>query len=114
MKVVSRAWKPSLGLNTQANLYGSFADASCQVHVVQPSGEPCMNDIVKAAYGALDGRALAQYVAAGEQTGDMHLATYDWAADELIVANASPDGTQLAYDAPLVRFSMSALWAQTL
>jgi hypothetical protein len=81
---------------------------------VQPSDEPCMNDIVKAAYGALDGRALAQYVAAGEQTGDMHIATYDWAADELIVANASPDGTQLAYDAPLVRFSMSALWAQTL
>jgi len=26
----------------------------------------------------------------------------------------APDGTQLAYDAPLVRFSMSALWAQTL
>lgn len=78
---------------------------------VQPSSEPCMNDLMHALYGNVSGLATLQYVTALEQTGDMHIAVYDWAADTLHVANASPDGTQLAYDATFVEFSMSALWA---
>ena len=80
---------------------------------VQPSSEPCMNDLMHAAYGALSGRAAAQFVAALEQTGDMHVMAVDFAGQgELLVSNASPDGTLLAYDAPLVQFELAALWAE--
>lgn len=49
----------------------------------------------------------------GEQTGDMHIAVYDFGVDLMFVANASPDGEQLAYDSTFVQFTMSKLW-QTL
>ena len=79
---------------------------------VQPSGEPCMNDLLHAAYGNITGLLVAQYVTALEQTGDMHIAVFDFGADKLFVANAAPGGAQLAYDATFVEFSMSALWAE--
>jgi hypothetical protein len=80
---------------------------------VQPSSEPCMNDLMHAAYGALSARAAAQYVAALEQTGDMHIAAVDFTGDgELLVSNASPGGGTSAYDAPFVVFSLAALWAE--
>lgn len=77
---------------------------------VQPSDEPCMNDCLLAIDGNVTGLNTFQYVTALEQTGDMHIAVYDWGADSLYVANASPDGKQLAYDATFVQFTMSDLW----
>jgi hypothetical protein len=77
---------------------------------VQPSDEPCMNDCLKAIYSNISGLNTFQYVTALEQTGDMHIAVYDFGADKLHVANASPDGTQLAYDATFVEFTMSKMW----
>ena len=72
-----------------------------------------MNDLMHAAYGALSARAAAQYVAALEQTGDMHIAAVDFTGDgELLVSNASPGGGTSAYDAPFVVFSLAALWAE--
>jgi hypothetical protein len=71
-----------------------------------------MNDLLHAAYGSVTGLLTLQYVTALERTGDMHIAVYDWGADTLHVANASPDGAELAYDATFVGFSMSALWAE--
>ncbi len=79
---------------------------------VQPSDEPCMNDLMHAAYGAFSGALTAAYVTALEQTGDMHIMVLDWAADELLVSNASPGGGVMAYDAPFVRFSLAALLAK--
>jgi hypothetical protein len=79
---------------------------------VQPSSEPCMNDLLHSIYSSVTGLATLQYVTALEQTGDMHIAVFDWGVDKLYVANASPDGTQLAYDATFVEFTMSALWAE--
>jgi isopenicillin-N N-acyltransferase-like protein len=80
---------------------------------VQPSAEPCMNDLMHAAYGSLTGRAAAQFVAALEQTGDMHVMAVDFAgAGELLVSNAGVGGALSAYDAPIVSFNLSALWAE--
>ena len=79
---------------------------------VQPSDEPCMNDLMHAAYGAFSGALTARYVTALEQTGDMHIMILDWAADELLVSNASPGGGVMAYDAPFVRFGLAALLAK--
>ena len=70
------------------------------------------NDLLHAAYGNVTGLLTLQYVTALEKTGDMHIAVFDFGADVLYVSNASPDGTQLAYDATFVSFTMSALWAE--
>lgn len=79
---------------------------------VQPSSEPCMNDLLHSIYSSVTGLATLQYVTALEQTGDMHIMVIDFGADKVYVANASPDGTELAYDATFVEFTMSALWAE--
>ena len=71
-----------------------------------------MNDLLKNAYGNLTGLVTLSYVTSLEQTGDMHIAVFDFGADKLYVSNASPDGKQLAYDATFVEFTMSALWAE--
>ena len=94
--------------------HDSFKDLLFINKHVQPSDEPCMNDLVHAAYGGITGRLTVSYITALEMTGDMHIMAVDFGADELLVANASPDGSQLAYDAPFVAFSLSALWAETM
>lgn len=71
-----------------------------------------MNDLLHAAYGNITGLLTLQYVTALEQTGDMHIAVFDFGADRLFVANAAPGGAQLAYDATFVEFTMSSLWAE--
>lgn len=84
---------------------------------VQPSTEPCMNDMMHAYYGSIDGPLVAGYVAALEQTGDMHIGIVDWtpAGPFLYVSNAGiadPNGTSVpAYDRPYFRFDLNALWA---
>ena len=80
---------------------------------VQPSSEPCMNDLMKWGYGAFDASVVAA-VTALEATGDMHVAIFDFGHDILLVSNASPDATQLAYQAPFVSFSMSTLLTHQL
>ena len=77
---------------------------------VQPSDEPCMNDCLHDIYGSVTGLNTFQYITALEQTGDMHIAVYDFGVDLMFVANASPDGKQLAYDSTFVQFTMSKLW----
>ena len=79
---------------------------------VQPSSEPCMNDLLHSIYSSIDGLNTFQYVTALERTGDMHIAVFDFGADKLYLSNASPDGNELAYDATFVEFTMSTLWNQ--
>jgi hypothetical protein len=86
---------------------------------VQPSSEPCMNDLMQAAVSAraMTGDVAARYVAALEQTGDSHIAVFDFTGDGTVrVANASPVGVggavTPAYASPFVAFNMSALWAE--
>lgn len=71
-----------------------------------------MNDLLHSLYSSVTGLATLQYVTALEQTGDMHIMIEDFGADKIYVANASPDGTELAYDATFVELTMSGLWAE--
>ncbi len=101
----------SLSLRAQPN-HDLFKNLVFINKHVQPSSEPCMNDLLHAAYGSVTGLLTLQYVTALEQTGDMHIAVMDWGADRLYVANAAPGGAQKAYDSTFVEFTMSALWAE--
>lgn len=53
-----------------------------------------------------------------EQTGDMHVAVYDWNNLFMYVSNAglsdANGNAQPAYDRPFLRFDMGALWNTTL
>ena len=74
-----------------------------------------MNDIMHWLYGNIDAVSTLQYVTALEQTGDMHIAVYDFSNALMYVANASPgDGhgnnVTNAYDMPFQRFNMTELW----
>ena len=71
-----------------------------------------MNDAIKSIYSSITGLTTLQYITALEQTGDMHIMIIDFGADKLYVANASPDGKELAYDATFGELTMSALWAE--
>jgi len=57
-------------------------------------------------------------VTAYEQTGDMHIAVFDWGNKQMYVSNAGladVNGNAVpAYDRPFLRFDMEALWNQTL
>jgi isopenicillin-N N-acyltransferase-like protein len=85
---------------------------------VQPSNDPCMNDLMHYAYGSFDGPTIAKYVTAMEQTGDMHIAIYDWGQEYMYVSNAgiaAADGSCIpAYERPFLRFDMGQLWNTTL
>lgn len=82
---------------------------------VQPSTEPCMNDVFHWLYGTVNATDLYQYVAALEETGDMHIAVYDFASSTMYVSNASPgdghgNGVVPAYNRPFLQFNMTQLW----
>jgi hypothetical protein len=89
---------------------------------VQPSQEPCMNDVISWLYGNINGTATFQYVTAYEQTGDMHIMVMDWSneganSNYIYVSNASPgdghgNGVTMAYDRPFLRFSTAAIFNQ--
>jgi isopenicillin-N N-acyltransferase like protein len=85
---------------------------------VQPSSEPCMNELMHAAYGAIDANALVQ-IAAVEATGDMHAAIYEWSTPpRMYVTNAAtPDASGnvvYGYQRQWLGFDMSVMWNTTL
>jgi hypothetical protein len=59
---------------------------------VQPSSEACMNDLAHWLYGGINAVGIAQYITAMEQSGDMHIAIYDYGQGQLYISNASPSG----------------------
>jgi len=77
-----------------------------------------MNDLMHYVYGHVDGQALVQYVAAMEQTGDMHIAVFDWNNDWMYVSNAgladAQGNAQPAFERQFVRLSMDGLWNTTM
>ena len=44
----------------------------------QPSADPCLNNLLHKYYGSLDPQVTLQYITAQFQTGDMHIAIYDF------------------------------------
>jgi hypothetical protein len=96
-----------------------FADLMFVNKHVQPSTEPCMNDLMHYLYGSIDGPSIIKYVTAMEQTGDMHIGVFDWNNRWMYVSNASPsdangNGAVPAYNRPFMRFDMQTLWDQSL
>lgn len=81
----------------------------------QPSSNPCMNDLMHAFYGSLDGPSIATYVTSLAQTGDMHIAIYDRGNELMFVSNAGASNAAgvavPAYTRPFQRFNLTALWS---
>jgi isopenicillin-N N-acyltransferase like protein len=86
----------------------------------QPSSDPCLGSLLQKYYGNLDAVKILQYVAPVHQSGDMHLAVYDYAQNYMYVASASPvpangDASQVipAYNRPFIRLDMASLFQES-
>lgn len=84
---------------------------------VQPSENPCLNSLLHEYYGSLDAATTIKIVSLF-QTGDMHIAIYDFNAKAMYVANASPPNTNgtisPAYQQPFIRLDMHQMWNASL
>lgn len=94
-----------------------FTDALFLDKHVQPSGDACLNDLVTEFYGNLSATNVFQFITAYAQTGDMHIAVYDFANRYMYVSNASPlsasGSVTPAYSMPFIRLDMNAMWNMT-
>jgi len=85
---------------------------------VQPSGSPCLGNVLNEGWGNIDAKYLFQQAAARLQTGDMHIAVYDYVNLFMYVSNAQiyvPGQPQLmAYQRPFTRLNMSAIFNEAL
>jgi len=89
---------------------------------VQPSGDPCMAQLLQQNYGNIDALNTINLISLF-QTGDLHAAVYDFGANAMYVGVANqtgpfppPDQSQImpAYDRPFLRFNMTQLFSETL
>jgi len=83
---------------------------------VQPTGSNCYSSLLQKYYGSLNVENTRQ-VCAISQTGDMQIAIYDFAKNQVYVANAKAEGEQgppLAYDRSYVKFDMNTIFAESL
>ena len=74
-----------------------------------------MPALVKEYYGKLDAKTVAQNFPRGMQSGDVHVAVYDFSKSEVMFSFGTTDGptgnyTRKACNAPFVKFGMQALW----
>jgi hypothetical protein len=79
---------------------------------VQPSTDPCLGSLLQDAHGAITPEMLVR-VASVHETGDTHVAVYDFLRMEMLVSNASPfvnNSVIPAYDRAFVRLDMKALF----
>jgi hypothetical protein len=84
----------------------------------QPSSSPTLPDLVKQYYGNLSAVNIVQNIPRLTQSGDVHIAVYDYGQQMAYVAqgitDAKGDFIRYAYESPFLRWSMSALWGQKL
>lgn len=82
----------------------------------QPSPHPDMPQLVKRFYGNLTARNVVQYIPRLMDSGDVHVAVYDWGAKKVYLAmgitNSSGGYVRKACDSPYLEFDMDALWAE--
>jgi len=80
---------------------------------VQPSGDTCLSDVMMETYGTVDAMALIN-TAALHQTGDNHVAVYDFARNLMYVSSASSSSNGepvvAAYDRQFLRLDLQKLW----
>ena len=83
----------------------------------QPSKHPDMPALVEQYYGNLSAVNVAQNIPRGMQSGDVHVAVYDFSNQQVYFATGTTDGptgayTRLACNAPYLRFDMDKLWSE--
>jgi len=82
---------------------------------VQPSHNQCLGSLLQKYYGQITPENTIQYITSLHQTGDMHIAIYDFANKYMYVSNASPvEHFVKAYDRKFVRFNMGKLFNEKL
>jgi len=84
----------------------------------QPSSAPELPALIKQMYGNMSALNVAQNIPRLTQSGDVHIAVYDFGKQEVYVSrgltNATGDFIQYAYEAPFLRWNMSSLWKISL
>ena len=84
----------------------------------QPSHNLCFGSLLAKYYGSISPENTLQYITAIEQTGDMHVAIYDYDNGYMYLSNASPvaaNGSVVpAYARQFIRADMTALWSLEL
>jgi hypothetical protein len=93
----------------------AFTDVAYIDKHPQPSTHPDMPALVKQYYGNLTADNVAQNIPRGMQSGDVHVAVYDFANKKVMFATGTTDGpagpyTRLACNAPFLRFDTEELW----
>jgi len=81
---------------------------------VQPSHNPCLGLLLQKYYGNITPEITKTYITALHETGNMHIAIYDFKANNVYVANASPyvNNTYIpAFNRPFIQLDMTALFA---
>jgi len=82
---------------------------------VQPSKDTCMSSILQNLHGAIDAPTIIHQLLASTQSGDMHTAVYDFAANTMYVGMGQPTSTSNgtvvlpAYSRPFLSFNMTVL-----
>jgi len=80
---------------------------------VQPSHNLCFSSLMEKYYGNYTPEITKTYIVPIEQTGDMHIAIYDYKENLVFVANASPyinSSFIPAYNRPFIQLNMTRLF----
>jgi hypothetical protein len=82
----------------------------------QPSNDPCLGSLIGTYYGNLDALTIMRQIAPLHETGDTHIAVYDYGANMMYVANCGvvPEGGddgEPAYNRAFTGFNMTELFA---
>jgi len=80
----------------------------------QPSHNACLGSLIQEFYGNLTAQNMISWLVAVSQTGDQHIAVYDYTNMYMYVASASPyvNGTTTpAWERQFLRLNLNELWA---
>ena len=82
----------------------------------QPSPHPDMPDLVKQYYGTMTATNIIQNFPRIMESGDVHIALYDFGAKQAYIAVGTTNSTgafvRKAYESPFIQFDMNTLWSE--
>jgi len=86
---------------------------------MQPSHDPCLSQLLQKYYGFIAPEVILRYITSVFQTGNMHLAIYDFKLMQMYVSNAgiynaTADYAQPAYARTFARLDLSAMFAEQM
>jgi hypothetical protein len=81
----------------------------------QPDTRPCTHELIKAQYGKISPEWIIRDFTARHQSGDLHIAVYDFANDTIYLSGASVldnKGNFLkAYERAFLKLEMQPMWS---